>query len=79
MRQAAAAIWRGHFTFHNSSTYLVHEYLERKRLKGLGFVSDLSKLSADKAAAFLIIDDKFDQLEREKRKSESQKYKRGRR
>lgn len=48
---------------HRNETYgMVLEYIERKRLAELGFVSDLSKLPHYKAKAFSLIASEVDRL-----------------
>lgn len=65
LRRAAAAVFRG-IDYQNSYTPIVLEYAARKRLSALGFTSNLSDLSADKADAFLEIDLKLSQIMNEK-------------
>jgi hypothetical protein len=52
---------------------ILREYLDRRRLKRLGFVSDLGKLPAWKVDALIYIDSKFDELLEKKAKQNGRK------
>lgn len=59
----AMASYKGR-PFANEAAGLVSEYVYRKRLAKLGFTSDIGKLSAWKAEAFVIIDTELDECQR---------------
>lgn len=61
-------MFRGFSDYRNSATPLVIEYMERKRLAGLGFQFPIEEISAWKADALVIIDRKHQQIESEPKK-----------
>lgn len=58
---------------------IVSEYIERKRLAGIGFTSPLSDLPAWKAEAFVFIDSQLDKLQAEEMKKKQRAGKHGKR
>jgi hypothetical protein len=68
-------VFHGHKQEQGPATYLVAEYLDRRRLSELGFTSSLASVSADHVDSLLVIDAKWRELEA-KRAEQKRKGKR---
>lgn len=72
MKHAVLAAYKG-LPFSNRAQGIVHEYIQRQKLAKLGFVSDLSKLSAEKAEAFCLISSEVERLQNEDMKNKTRR------
>ena len=58
-----AAVYKGHKGFVNDAYPYVADYLARKRLAGLGYITPLDQLDCQTADIFLLIDVTLQKLE----------------
>lgn len=73
MQRAARSCFLGHSHYTNEATPFLSEYLEHKRLRGIGIGTERRQLGEYMTAVFLILDETFDKLIDEKRRRESLK------
>lgn len=77
LKRQVGLTYRGFAEFVPGASPIVSEYIQRKRLKALGFTSSTDRLPAWKAEAFIFIDAQIDKLNSDEMKKKQRKQQRG--